>query len=178
MTGPGLGAAIEGNLPCSPEHLLADEHHQPRGVKSYIATTVGAGCCLGAALAQTAGAEDLQAADAGFQREAQNVRAGYQPETVSVDGWAATRQAWQALFPLAVPLRCFLYGWLNVRSRGKLCEGFEALSATVWHAYHAASRRGFAAVPGVQRLAGWSTESPFDALGQTVGDHLISEGKP
>ena len=40
-----------------PEHLLADEHHQPRGgIKNYVATTVGAGCCLGAALAQTAGA--------------------------------------------------------------------------------------------------------------------------
>jgi hypothetical protein len=46
-----------------PEHLLADEHHQPRdGVNNSIATTVGGGCCLGAALAQTAGAEDSQAA--------------------------------------------------------------------------------------------------------------------
>ena len=27
-----------------PEHLLADEHHQPRdGIKNYVATTVGAG---------------------------------------------------------------------------------------------------------------------------------------
>ncbi len=46
-----------------PEHLVADEHHQRRdGVKNYIATTVAAGCCLGAALSQTANAEDLQAA--------------------------------------------------------------------------------------------------------------------
>ena len=38
-----------------PEHLLADEHHQTRdGQKNYIATVVGDGCCLGAALAQTA----------------------------------------------------------------------------------------------------------------------------
>src|SRR5947209_7415571 len=36
----------------APEHLLADEHHQTRdGAKNYIAMTVGAGCCLGAALA-------------------------------------------------------------------------------------------------------------------------------
>jgi hypothetical protein len=46
-----------------PAPLLADEHHQPRdGAKDYIATTVGAGCCLGAALAPTAGADDLEAA--------------------------------------------------------------------------------------------------------------------
>jgi hypothetical protein len=54
-----------------PEHRLADEHHQPRdGVKNYIATTVAAGCCLGAAWTPTAGAEDLQVADEVFQREA------------------------------------------------------------------------------------------------------------
>src|SRR5579872_5004313 len=54
-----------------PAHLLADEHHQPRdGGKSYIATTVGAGCCLGAALAPTAGVEDLRAAYGVFRAEA------------------------------------------------------------------------------------------------------------
>src|SRR5215213_5822821 len=82
-----------------PEHLLADEHHQTRdGAKTYIATTVGAGCCLGAALAPTANADDLTAAYGVFKQEAQNVKDGYQPRTVSVDGWAATHQAWQTLF--------------------------------------------------------------------------------
>jgi hypothetical protein len=128
-----------------PEHLLADEHHQPRdGVKNYIATTVGGGCCLGAALAQTAGAEDLQPAYEVFKQEVQNVRPGYRPATVSVDGWAATRQAWLALFPLVVLLRCFLHGWLNIRSRGKLSELFAELSGKVWDAYRAPDRRGFA----------------------------------
>jgi len=128
-----------------PAHLLADEHHQPRdGVKNYIATTVGAGCCLGAALAQTAGAEDLQGAYGVFKAEAQDAQPGYAPQTVSADGWAATHQAWQALFPLVVLLRCFLHGWLAIRSRGKLSDGFHALSERVWHAYRAASRRSFA----------------------------------
>jgi pyridoxal biosynthesis lyase PdxS len=59
-----------------PEHLLADEHHQPRdGVKNYVASTVAAGCCLGAALTQTAGAEDLQAGYGIFKQAAQNVQA-------------------------------------------------------------------------------------------------------
>src|SRR3954452_13708825 len=36
-----------------PEHLLADEHHQTlKGEKVYVATTVAAGCCLGAALSR------------------------------------------------------------------------------------------------------------------------------
>jgi hypothetical protein len=140
-----------------PEHLLADEHHQTRdGAKNYIATTVGAGCCLGAALAPTAGADDLQAAYGVFQQEAQDVRPDYRPRTVSVDGWAATRQAWQALFPLVVLLRCFLHGWLNIRSRGKLTATFTALSEKVWHAYHAPDRRCFG--QRLRRLWEWSQQ--------------------
>lgn len=138
-----------------PDHLLADEHHQPRdGVKNYIATTVGAGCCLGAALAQTAGSEDLQAAYVVFQCEAENVQPGYRPQTVSVDGWAATRQAWLALFPLVVLVRCFLHGWLNLRCRGKLSETFAQLSEKVWDAYAAPDRRSFA--QRMRRLWQWA----------------------
>jgi hypothetical protein len=140
-----------------PEHLLADEHHQTRdGQKNYVATTVGDGCCLGAALAPTAGAEDLQAAYAAFGREAEDVQPGYQPQTVSVDGWAATRQAWRALFPLVVLLRCFLHGWLNIRSRGKLSAAFTALSEKVWDAYRALNRRSFG--QRMRRLWEWSQQ--------------------
>jgi hypothetical protein len=141
-----------------PEHLLADEHHQPRdGRKNYIATTVGAGCCLGAALTQTAGTGDLQAGYGIFKEEAQDVQPGYAPRTVSVDGWASTHQAWAWLFPLAALLRCFLHGWLNVRSRGKLSDAFAALSERVWHAYHAPTRRGFA--QRMRRLWEWARAS-------------------
>jgi hypothetical protein len=145
-----------------PQHLLADEHHQPRdGQKNYVATTVGGGCCLGASLAQTAGCEDLQAAYEVFKREAQNVQPAYQPQTVSVDGWASTHQAWLALFPLVVLLRCFLHGWLNIRSRGKLSDVFAVLSAKVWDAYRAASRRSFA--QRLRRLWEWAQDQPMTA---------------
>ncbi len=120
-----------------PEHLLADEHHQTRATARRTTSpppSARAGCCLGAALAQTAGAEDLTSAYAVFKAEAEDVEPGYAPETVNADGWAATWQAWQWLFPLAVILRCFLHGWLNIRSRGKLAEEFPQLSAKVWHA--------------------------------------------
>lgn len=139
-----------------PEHVLADEHHQPRdGTKNYIATTVGAGCCLGAALAPTAGADDLETAYGVFKAEALNVRAEYRPATVNTDGWAATRQAWLALFPLVVILRCFLHGWLNIRARAKLLgEVFWAVGEKVWHAYRAPGRRSFA--QRLRRLGEWA----------------------
>lgn len=150
-----------------PAHLLADEHHQTRnGGKNYIATTVGAGCCLGAALAPTANADDLTAAYAIFKQEAQDVREGYQPQTVSVDGWAATHQAWQALFPLVVLLRCFLHGWLNLRSRGKLSEAFAELSRRAWEAYRAPDRRSFG--QRLRRLAEW-------ARGQSLSTWLLEQ---
>jgi hypothetical protein len=138
-----------------PEHVLADEHHQPRdGEKNYIATTVAEGCCLGAALARTAGVEDLQAAYGAFKREAQDVRTDYQPKTVNTDGWASTRQAWANLFSLVVILRRFLHGWLAIRSRGKLSEGFQTLSEKVWDAYHAPDRRSFS--QRLRRLWEWA----------------------
>lgn len=138
-----------------PKHLLADEHHQPRdGAKNYVATTVAEGCCLGAALARTAGAGDLQAAYGVFKAEARDVEPEYAPRTVSVDGWASTHQAWLTLFPLVVLLRCFLHGWLNVRSRGKLSESFRELSKRVWESYHAPSRRDFA--QRLRRLREWA----------------------
>jgi hypothetical protein len=141
-----------------PEHLLADEHHQTRdGQKNYIATTVGDDCCLGAALAETAGNEDLHTAYKVFKQEAANVQPTYQPKTVSVDGWAATRYAWLTLFPLVALLRCFLHGWLNIRSRCKLSETFATLSEKVWEAYRAADRRSFA--QRIRRLWEWSKQN-------------------
>ena len=138
-----------------PEHLLADEHHQTRGgAKNYIATTVGAGCCLGAALAPTANADDLTTAYAVFKREAREVQPDYRPKTVSVDGWASTHQAWVILFPLVALLRCFLHGWLNLRSRGKLSGAFAELSRRVWEAYHAPDRRCFA--QRLRRVREWA----------------------
>jgi hypothetical protein len=145
-----------------PAHLLADEHHQSRdGVKNYIATTVGEGCCLGAALAETANTEDLTATYGVFRQEVEDVQPDYQPKTVSVDGWASTQQAWRALFPLVVLLRCFLHGWLNIRSRGKLTEAFAELSRRVWAAYRAPDRRAFG--QRLRRLAEWARAQRLSA---------------
>jgi len=128
-----------------PADLLADEHHQARdGGKAYLATTVGGGCCLGVAVAGTAGAEDLTAAYGTFLAEARDVDPQYTPATVNTDGWAGTRAAWAALVPTVVLLRCFLHGWLKVRDRAKnLGQTFYDLSTRVWEAYHAPDKRTF-----------------------------------
>ncbi|SIN92130.1 hypothetical protein SAMN05444166_1620 [Singulisphaera sp. GP187] len=138
-----------------PIHLLADEHHQTiDGEKVYVATTVGDGCVLGAEPAAAAGTADLTVAYGVFKAEARDVEPTYASRTVSVDGWTSTHQAWLALFPLIVLLRCFLHGWLNIRSRGKLSESFRELSKRVWESYHAPSRRSLA--QRLRRLREWA----------------------
>ncbi len=145
-----------------PAHLLADEHHQTiDGEKIYVAVTVGDGCVLGAEPAASAGAAELTAAYGVFKAEARDVEPKYAPRTVSVDGWASTHQAWLTLFPLVVLLRCFLHGWLNIRSRGKLSESFRELSRRVWESYHAASRRSFA--QRLRRLREWTRRREMSA---------------
>jgi hypothetical protein len=145
-----------------PEHLVADEHHQTRdGTKNYVATTVAKGCCLGAALAQTAGAEDLQAAYGVYASEAREVRPDYRPRTVSVDGRASTHQAWRALFPPVAPLRCFLHGRRNIRGRGELSESFAELSRKARESYPAPSRGSFAR--RLRRLREWARGRPMSA---------------
>ena len=83
-----------------PAHLAADEHHADwAGRKGYVATTVGGGCILGVALTAAADDVHLQEAYGVFAAEARDVDPGYAPETVNTDGWAATRNAFAALFP-------------------------------------------------------------------------------
>ena len=137
-----------------PEDLLADEHHQTRdGEKNYIATTVGGGCVLGAALSDGVGTEDLMEAYSVFQEEAADVEFQYAPKTVNTDGWQGTQAAWKLLFPLVAILQCFLHAWLKVRDRAKhLGELFLKISEKVWNVYHAPKRRSFS-----QRIGGLRT---------------------
>jgi hypothetical protein len=152
-----------------PRHLRADEQHQAGdGRKNDMASTVGAGCGLGVALAQTAGADDLREADGVFRQEAQQVQPDYQPRTVRVDAWASTQQAWRLLFALVTLWRCLRHGGLNLRCRGQRSAACAALSERVWQADQAADRRACAAVrPGVpapRRTAHQHHARPADAI--------------
>jgi hypothetical protein len=141
-----------------PEHLLADEHHQPRdGEKNYIATTVGSGCCLGAAVAESAGTAELTAAYAVFCAEARNVNPAYAPQTVNTDGWKGTQAAWKVLFPAIAIVQCFLHAWLKIRDRAKhLGDSFAEISQRVWDVYHAPDRRTFA--QRIRALRKWAAK--------------------
>jgi hypothetical protein len=153
-----------------PVQLLADEHHQTRdGDKVFLATTVGGGCCLGVAVAASAGTDDLVAGYQVFRDEARNVDPDYAPHTVNTDGWKGTHAAWRTLFPLVVVLRCFLHGWLKIRDRAKnLKEQFFELSTQVWNAYHAPTKRSFA--QRLRHLGRWAAQNLSGVVLEAVED--------
>ena len=103
-----------------PENLLADEHHQRRdGQKTYVATTVGGGCWLGAAVADIAGTDDLTEPYGTFRDEAENADQQCTPATMNTDSWKSTQIAWKKLFDGTNVLVCFLHAWLKIHDREK-----------------------------------------------------------
>ena len=139
-----------------PRHLVADEKHTTlAGEKVYLAATAGGGCCLGMALAGTAGTDDLTEAYGVFRDEARRLDPQYRPETVNTDGWPATQAAWRALFKGVTVILCFLHAFLKVRERAvHLKETFALLRERIWEAYHAPDARTFS--QRLRRLRQWA----------------------
>ena len=127
-----------------PEHLLADEKHtRINGEKAFIATTVAGDCVLGVSVALQADTPALTEAYGHFKAEAGRLKPDYQPQTVNTDGWSATQNAWQALFPLIVIIQCFLHAFITIRSCCKRLADFPAVQQRVWDIYHAPTPQDF-----------------------------------
>ena len=134
-----------------PTDLLADEKHgKAHGTKWYIATTVAKDCVLGAAVTTAADTVQLEEGYGVFKQEAQQVNPDYQPNTVNTDGWAATHNAWQSLFPNITIILCFLHAFIKIRSRCKRIGSqlYDQLKHQVWTIYHATDRTLFKAEVG------------------------------
>jgi hypothetical protein len=140
-----------------PKDLLADEKHTRRKKdKHYIAMTVGADCILGAEMTDSASEASLTEAYGVFAKEAQSVNPDYAPETVNTDGWTATQNAWQCLFPSIAIILCFLHAFIKIRDRATkvLEESFNAAADKVWNAYEATSKASFS--QRLRRLEEWT----------------------
>jgi hypothetical protein len=141
-----------------PGHLLADEHHEKlNGEKVYIATTVAAGCVLGAEVSASVSSDDLKNAYGVFKSEALAVDPDYAPETVNTDGWSGTQAAWSALFPMIVLIRCFLHAWLKIRERSKTLDSFFDIGERVWNVFYAETRSMMG--QRIRRLREWAKKN-------------------
>jgi hypothetical protein len=124
-----------------PTHLAADEHHAHwQGKKGYIATTAAEECLLGVAITAEADQAHLEKAYGVFAAEARELAPDYNPETVNTDGWWATSNAFQAIFPTITTILCFLHGFLKVRDR---CRKDHDLHSRIWDIYRATNIRMF-----------------------------------
>jgi hypothetical protein len=141
-----------------PKDLLADEKHTKQGgQKVYIAVTAGQDCILGAEIAASADTQALTEAYGVFKSEALQLDPDYQPESVNLDGWLATKQAWLTLFPHITIILCFLHAFLSIRNRAKKkgADTFRLISQKVWDTYHAPDKRSFS--QRIRRLREWAT---------------------
>ena len=142
-----------------PQDLLGDEKHTRwNGSKLYIATTVANECVLGASVALTAGFESLKEAYGHFKNEALNLRPDYQPKTINIDGWSATKKAWLSLFPSIITILCFLHSFLKIRDRCRgLKEHYQEIHQKVWDVYHSVDK--FAFVQNIADLKKWAQDT-------------------
>ena len=146
-----------------PKDLLADEHHiRQAGSKAYVATTVGGGCFLGVAASIGADTESLKLAYGGFKAEALDLSTGYEPDSVNTDGWSATQNTWEFLFPTIAVVECFLHAFLKVRDRAtkKLQAFFDVAADRIWECYGAESKRSLA--KQIRRLREWTEKNVTD----------------
>ncbi len=139
-----------------PKDLVADEKHTRLGKeKAYLATTVGQNCILGASVCETVDTKALTKGYGVFAEEAQNLDPDYQADTVNIDGWSATKQAWKTLFTQIVIIRCFLHSFISIRDRCKTWGAlFIEISTEVWNVYDAPNKRSFS--QRIRRLREWA----------------------
>ena len=152
-----------------PKNLLADEKHTKIvGQKAYIATTVGSDCILGASIAEKADSDHLTEAYRHFRDEAQQVAPNQSPQTVNTDGWSATILAWRNLYPSVVTVRCFLHGFIKIRSCSKKTgELFSEISRRVWNTYHSPNKELF--LSNAKDLREWASQNSQNLTGTALG---------
>jgi hypothetical protein len=139
-----------------PKHIAADEKHTKLlGNKVYIATTVGNECILGTEISNDAGDEALTKSYKVFKDECQNIKPAYAPETVNIDGWKSTNNAWSFLFKSVIIICCFLHIFIKIRDRGKkkYKDLFIQVSSKLWESYRAITKRSFS--QRIRRLHEW-----------------------
>lgn len=116
--------------------------------------TAAQGCIFGASLSASAAQEKLTEAYGKFQQEVIHQATDYVPQTVTTDGWDATRGAWERLFPGIVWILCFLHEMIKIRD---WCRSQPALRQPLldklWHIYQTTSKRHFA--QRLRRLLAW-----------------------
>lgn len=110
---------------------------------------------LGSAFCRQANTSGLTSGYGEFQTEVAAALPEYSPESVNLDGWEATQNAWRCLFPGIVVMRCFLHVVLGIQDRCRShSELFRVLTQDLWHLYHSLNPAQFG--QRLRRLWEWA----------------------
>ena len=118
-----------------PKHLVADEHHADWGGRKRLCGVHGRSGVHSRSSALCPGRmKPIYALAMKFlPRKLRALNPEYQPETVNIDGWQATRNAFVHLFNCITPILCFLHGFISIRDRSRQEHG---LHQALWQVYH------------------------------------------
>lgn len=128
-----------------PKHISADEKHtKVAGDKAYVATTVANDCIVGAEVCKDANEESLKPGYEVFAKESRNIDPEYAPISANIDGWNATTNVLQEIFPSISLIYCFLHGFIKIRDRCRKSEIYHLICGKVWYVYKAKTKSTFA----------------------------------
>lgn len=149
-----------------PTDVLIDEHHSRLGRrKLYVCTTVGNNCFLGASVSTSIDYEHLVQSYGVFKDELLSILPDYTIQSINTDGFRSTCKTAEFLFPKAQILRCFLHGFIKIKSCGTKAYDlyFNIIADKVWDCYRADDKFIFA--QRIRRLKEWTQthvpQSPF-----------------
>ena len=130
-----------------PDHYVADEKITFfNGSEASVTMTAAQECVWGISISLSEAQTGLQKAYGNFATEARLLKPDFAPQSVVIDGWAATRNAWQTLFPDITLILCFLHGVLKIGSCTKnLKEQWAEIRKMLWDAYKATDAKEFIA---------------------------------
>lgn len=153
-----------------PFDLICDEFHtRIRGIRSYVATTIGGRCFLGAEVCGQADAMSLRGAYEVFRNEAQYVLKRYTPVSINTDGWTPTQNALKSLFDQTRIVECFLHAVIKIRDRATkaLMPYYQKAMDSAWGIYQATSKRQIA--QQIRRFEEWAKkEVPQSAFYENI----------
>ena len=136
-----------------------------------MAVTAALGVILGVSFCRRADTDSLRSGYGEFKAETAEAFPQYQPQSVNIDGWDATENAWTQLFPTIIIMRCFLHIVLGIQKRCRSQKTlFESLTQDLWHLFASLNPGQFG--QRLRRLMEW-TFHPDTAVPEAIQAKLL-----
>ena len=127
-----------------PDDYCADEKITYWNAKKISVCMVAAQNCLFCCEASWSScAKGLERAYGIFKTEACRLKKDFAPMSINIDGWKATRLAFNNLFASTMLILCFLHGFIKIRNVAQKEPHVQTLYDHIWEAYRAEDAETF-----------------------------------